>query len=105
MSQTFNNLNVVCFYDENKQFLSSVKDSEIKQSILVPSGAVYCRIRIFYSSKRVQLESGDKIIDYEEYIENKTTILLPAQLQKIGDVAGRLYWDNTKKKYIIEKKY
>ena len=38
-----------------------------------------------------------------EIKENKTTILLPTQLQKVGDIADRLYWDNEKGRYIIEK--
>ena len=40
------------------------------------------------------------------YVKSKcfeSTILLPTQLQKIGDIADRLYWDNSKKRYVIEK--
>ena len=39
----------------------------------------------------------------QKYKENKTSIILPTQLQKVGDVADRLYWDNKKGRYIIEK--
>lgn len=35
---------------------------------------------------------------------HKTTLLLPCQLMKVGDVADRLYWDNEKGKYVVEKK-
>ena len=34
---------------------------------------------------------------------HKTTILLPCQLCKVGDISDRLYWDSEKGKYIIEK--
>lgn len=34
---------------------------------------------------------------------NKTTILLPCQLQKVGDVYDRMYWDSEKGKYVVEK--
>lgn len=34
---------------------------------------------------------------------NKTTILLPCQLQKVGNVYDRLYWDSEKGKYVVEK--
>ncbi|WP_267956004.1 collagen-like triple helix repeat-containing protein, partial [Clostridium celatum] len=34
---------------------------------------------------------------------HKTTILLPCQLCKAGDVADRLFWDNEKGKYVVEK--
>ena len=44
-----------------------------------------------------------EINDISEYKENKTTILLPTQLQKVGNVADRLYWDNEKGRYVIEK--
>ena len=33
----------------------------------------------------------------------KTTILLPCQLCKVGDVSDRLYWDSEKEKYVVEK--
>ena len=33
----------------------------------------------------------------------KTSILLPCQLCKVGDVADRLYWDSEKGKYVVEK--
>ena len=45
--------------------------------------------------------------DLTEYIppqSNKTTILLPCQLQKVGDVYDRLYWDSEKGRYVVEKK-
>ena len=34
---------------------------------------------------------------------NATTILLPTQLQKVGNISDRLYWDNSKGRYLIEK--
>lgn len=34
----------------------------------------------------------------------KTTLLLPCQLMKVGNVSDRLYWDSEKGKYIVEKK-
>lgn len=49
---------------------------------------------------------GDKILKYESFIpqvQNKTTILLPCQLQKVGDVYDRLYWDSEKCRYVVEK--
>lgn len=44
--------------------------------------------------------------DLTEYIppqSHKTTILLPCQLQKVGDVYDRLYWDSEKGRYVVEK--
>lgn len=34
---------------------------------------------------------------------HKTTILSPCQLQKVGDVYDRMYWDSVKRKYVVEK--
>ena len=34
---------------------------------------------------------------------NTTTILLPTQLQKIGNISDRLYWDYSKGRYVVEK--
>ena len=36
-------------------------------------------------------------------IQNKTTITLPCQLQKVRNMADKLYWDDAKGRYIIEK--
>ena len=42
--------------------------------------------------------------EYKKYKKEKNIeLLLPSQLQKVGDVADRLYWDNIKKRYVIEK--
>lgn len=38
-----------------------------------------------------------------ETVENVFSLILPYQLQKVGDVADRLYWDNSQCKYLIEK--
>ena len=39
----------------------------------------------------------------DTYNENITSILLPCKLQKVGDVADRLYWNASKNRYVIEK--
>ena len=52
----------------------------------------------------IQIEEGNTITEYAQYKESKTNILLPTQLQKVGDIADRLYWDNSKGKYVVEKK-
>ena len=50
-----------------------------------------------------QLNIGTKLNQYTPYQQKKIEVLLPTQLQKVGDVADRLYWDNNKRKYVIEK--
>ena len=52
----------------------------------------------------IQLEEGTQLTSYEPYQENKCDILLPCQLEKVGDVADRLYYDDVEKAWCIEKK-
>ena len=51
----------------------------------------------------VQLEEGTVATPYEPYQENKCDILLPCQLEKVGDVADRLYYDDVEKAWCVEK--
>ena len=55
-------------------------------------------------SFNVQIEEGSMATEYIPYQSYKTTILLPCQLQKVGDVYDRLYWDSEKEKYVVDKK-
>ena len=55
----------------------------------------------FYLKDDINLSIGNSTINKQSH---KTTILLPCQLQKVGDVYDRLYWDNEKCRYVIEKK-
>src|SRR5699024_866838 len=51
----------------------------------------------------IQLEEGIQLTSYEPYQENKCDILLPCQLEKVGDVSDRLYYDDVEKAWCIEK--
>ena len=52
----------------------------------------------------ISLAYGDTTnLPFEEPMEQKTTVLLPCQLEKVGDVADKLYWDNKKGRYVVEK--
>lgn len=50
-----------------------------------------------------QLNIGSVLGSYTPHQSHKTTILLPCQLQKVGNVYDRLYWDSEKGKYVVEK--
>ena len=50
-----------------------------------------------------QLEEGAVATPYEPYQENKCDILLPCQLEKVGSVSDRLYYDDMEKALCIEK--
>ena len=51
----------------------------------------------------IQLEEGTVATPYEPYQGNKCDILLPCQLEKVGDVSDRLYYDDVEKAWCIEK--
>ena len=75
-------------------------------SITVTSNSNGSLYFVFYNSyyiKNVQLEEGSKNTDFYNREQNKISILLPTQLQKVGGVADRLYWDRSQSRYIIEK--
>ena len=102
------------FYDKDNNIIKTVVS---QKTVTTPINARYIRIRVGTTDSlkypldsineyEVKLEVGDKVSVYKAfntYRENKTTILLPCQLQKVGDVADRLYWDNEKGRYVIEK--
>lgn len=53
--------------------------------------------------RNVQIIEGADNTSYEEPKSHKTTILLPCQLQKIGDVSDKFYYDSGKGKWCVEK--
>ena len=75
-------------------------------SITVTSNSNGSLYFIFYNSyyiKNVQLEEGLKNTDFYNRQQNKTSIILPCKLQKVGDVSDRLYWDSNKNRYVVDK--
>ena len=53
--------------------------------------------------KNIMITIGDSEREYVPYSKNVTSIILPQPLCKVGDYADRLYWDNGKGHYCIEK--
>ena len=85
----FENFFRVCFYDEDKNFISlSDENNKIR---VTPNNAKYIRF-VFTTSNfnSIQIEEGTQATPYEPYQENKCDILLPCQLEKVGDVADRI---------------
>lgn len=94
----------IYFYDSNKSFLNRVQVAGSGAVKISPSNAYYARIQYNTSDKTdIQFEEGDSATDYQPYYQSKTTILLPCQLQKVGNKADRLYWDNDRGRYVVEK--
>lgn len=51
----------------------------------------------------IQLEVSTQATKYEQYTSNMCDIILPCQLEKVGDVSDRLYYDNEEKAWCVEK--
>lgn len=93
------NVEVVFFYDKNKQFISFDRTL----SGVSPSNCNYIVVRMLNETTNWQLEEGTVATPYEPYQGNKCDILLPCQLEKVGDVSDRLYYDDVEKAWCIEK--
>ena len=64
---------------------------------------IYRSQKDIVSPEDIQVEIGTQSTTYEPYQGNKCDILLPCQLEKIGNVADRLYYDDVEKAWCIEK--
>ena len=83
----------VCYYTKEMTYISS--DLVIgNNSFVTPPNTKYINFHIatssFNSSLQVQIEEGTQATPYEPYQGNKCDILLPCQLEKVGDVADRI---------------
>ena len=88
-------------YNNNKEFLGVVSGNT---KYIVASKVKYVRITVTNENLNTfQLEEGTQSTPYEPYQGNKCDILLPCQLEKVGDVSDRLYYDDVEKAWCIEK--
>lgn len=75
----------------------------------IPEGTDYVLLGIGnpnlvnYEIEDIMIEYGDYTGDYIVCENKKIELLMPTQLCKVGNISDRLYWDNSKNKYIIEK--
>ena len=68
---------------------------------------LYVQTTTSYSDAKITykpyLTEGTVATEYEPYQGNKCDILLPCQLEKVGNVSDRLYYDDVEKAWCIEK--
>lgn len=96
---------------KNKLWDISSEISIYNNTFTTPSNVTEVCFGIYYTipgSNRVeitdiQLEEGNEATKYEKHQYNEDTIILPTQLEKIGDAMDKLYWDDSKGRYVIEK--
>ena len=91
------NLNVtemVVYFYKNETYISNLTIRASFGLITIPQDVTHIRIRVNSSdvqSSKLQLEEGVVATTYEEPKYNKSSILLPCQLEKVGDVSDRLF--------------
>ena len=81
----------VYFYDINYKFIEN-KVVNNGASFDIPNNTSYLKFRIITTdvNTKIQLEEGTVATPYEPYQENKCDILLPCQLEKVGNVSDRI---------------
>lgn len=93
----------ICEYDKNNKLLKTSVDNG--NGVTLSNNTKY--INIYYNNNGntddTVIISYKKPKSYIPHKSDKTTILLPCQLMKVGDVADKLYWDEKNNKYIVEK--
>ena len=103
-------VNSIFEYDANLKFIKN-----ISPGTALSSNCAYIKVQgrhttngtditsILNNNVALQIEEGTVATPYEPYQENKCDILLPCQLEKVGDVSDRLYYDDVEKAWCIEK--
>ena len=105
------NSNYVAYYDENKTFIKR-EASYGYQQFTTSADCYYVRFQIEWSRlennnldlHRVAEGLRTERFAIPSYKSHKSTLFLPCQLCKVDDTSDRLYWDDEKGKYIVEKK-
>ena len=82
------------FYDKNKKLISAGSSYAIPRTMAAPQNASY--VRFVQTSNtdittNIQIEESSTSTTYEPYQVNKSSILLPCQLEKVGDVSDKLF--------------
>ena len=79
----------------NGNFIASLGWLQYYGNICVVQNLSFLKINTISVAQEHLLKSEPKTY--------KTTLLLPCQLMKVGDVADRLYWDSSKGRYVVAK--
>ena len=93
----------VYYYGSKENFIKAVYDDGQKVVTTEDTHFIAFRFVNLDLDRTVQIEEGTVATSYEPYQENKCDILLPCQLEKVGDVSDRLYYDDVEKAWCIEK--
>ena len=104
-------LRVLCF-DSNYKFLGCplgiISTVSKNNTFTMPTDTKFIKIQHLngekISTSNLTIIKSDTVVPYDiPHKYHKQTILLPCQLSKVGDVKDRLFWDNEKGRYVVEK--
>lgn len=100
-------LRVACF-DVNHKLLGLPILGKKNGTFDMPENTKFIRIQHLNgdnisTSDLIIIKSDIVITEDIQHKSHKETILLPCQLMKVGDIKDRLFWDESKGKYIVEK--
>ena len=88
-----------CFYDKNKNFISSKLKAEVSDNFSIPDGVAYLKFRTYPISDesitnnlntQIQIEVGKVAIEYEPFKSNILTVNEEVTLRSNGDVYDEL---------------
>ena len=85
-----------------RKYISLAKNEKFIQVFPILSR---CTIEVTLGPRNgnVVLEYQPNLIPIDPHQSHKQTIILPCQLSRVGNVKDRLFWDESKGKYIVEK--
>lgn len=92
------------YYDSKYKYIGYQGVSN-GQPLTVPSNAEYVRFKFMTTNTniRVMLEEGTTSTSYQLYSEDRTSVLLPCQIEKVGTSEDRLYYNSDSKSWCIDK--
>lgn len=98
------------YTDKTKGFTTIVDNLDGKNHILTNANKTVSKLGFtiegrynplyIYADSIIISETDD---NYDLIETDKTTILMPQPLRRVDSVSDKLYWDNNKNKYIVEK--
>lgn len=92
----------VTFWDKDLRFISGVYDAS---TVTTPSNAVFIRCLVLGANLGVaKLQEGTDATPYTTYEENRCTIKLPCQLEKVYALGqDKLYFDKLENAWCVDK--
>lgn len=99
----------IYFYRSDKTYISYKDLASVGESFTTPNDCKFVRFVVWESNpnlsnySKIKLQEGTVATPYTPYEETRCDIKLPCQLEKVGDVADRLYYDKEENAWCVDK--